>query len=258
MRKYPEEIKQFIYENTAGRTTKELAAMVNEQFPDFGITESQLHAYKGNHKLKSGTLCGIPKGMPTSLFPQYVKDYIMQNYQGTGPKAMTEQLNAQFGTSYTHGQIKRYYCTNKLNSGLTGHFEKGHVSHNKGQKGVYAPGSEKGWFKKGNIPTNFLEVGTLVLNSDGYPVRKVADPNEWEFESHLVWEAHNGKIPKGNLIIYLDGDKTNVDINNLAMVTRAEHLQLTRSKMRSKNAELTRAGVAVSKLTVATRKAKKK
>ena len=74
----------------------------------------------------------------------------------------------------------------------------------------------------------------------------------------MVWKAHHGEIPEGHKIIYLDGDKQNVDISNLAMVSDAEHMEMMRRKMRFKNPELTKAGVAVAKLTTATKKAKKR
>ena len=148
--RYPRKVHEFISENVAGRTTRELAALVNEKFGPL-FTESSMNAYMRNHKLRSGTPPGIPVDLPTKLFPQAVRDYILANYKGTGHRAMTDLLNAEFGTNYTVVQIKAFYGRNKLDSGLTGRFEKGRVPPNKGKKGVCAPGCERTQFKKGAL-----------------------------------------------------------------------------------------------------------
>ncbi|MEG2624456.1 MAG: hypothetical protein RSC06_16320, partial [Clostridia bacterium] len=64
MRKYTPEQHAFIRENAGGRTTRELAAMVNKQFGEI-CTESQMKAYRRNHRLPSGMPRGIPAGIPT-------------------------------------------------------------------------------------------------------------------------------------------------------------------------------------------------
>lgn len=42
----------------------------------------------------------------------------------------------------------------------------------------------------------------------------------------VVWEYHNGKIPKGYDIHHIDGDKSNNQIENLQCLTRKEHRRL--------------------------------
>ena len=38
----------------------------------------------------------------------------------------------------------------------------------------------------------------------------------------LVWEAAHGPIPAHHAIIFLDGDKKNITLGNLELVTRTE------------------------------------
>lgn len=45
-------------------------------------------------------------------------------------------------------------------------------------------------------------------------------------EHILVWIEHNGIIPEGMVIHHIDRDKSNNDINNLIMLSRAEHASL--------------------------------
>ena len=232
MKKYGAEVHAFIEDKIAGRTVKELVELVNTQF-DLDFTESKMRAYKSNHGLKNGLNSGTPKGSPSKVFPQDVKDYIQANYKGVGPTEMCAQLNDHFGgTTYEVKQLRTYYKNHKLNSGLTGYFKKGQIPFNKGRKGVCAPGCEKSHFHKGHTPHNTLPVGTELVKGDGYRWRKIADPNTWKQSHILLWEAAHGPVPKDNVLIFLNGDKNDVRIDNLALVTRAEHLELTRSKLK--------------------------
>jgi len=254
-RKYPEEIKTFIAENAWGRTSQELADLVNEVFPDFGVTVTQVRCYKTNNGIKCGVK-GVREGHGSKYTPEML-EWVRANAAGKGNQELADECSRVFGIEISAKQISNYKKSHKISSGLTGHFEKGCVPYNKGKHIEVHPNCKKGWFKKGEHPQNFKEIGTVVVNNDGFLVRKVANPDVWKFESRLVWEAHYGPIPPGNKIMHLDGNRLNVDINNLAMISDAEHMDMVRRKSYSDNPEITRAGVAIAKLSVATRARKK-
>lgn len=263
-RRYPKEVHDFIAENVAGRTAKELAALVNDRF-GLGVTESMMKSYKTNHKLKSGTPGGRPGGQPTELFPREVMEYILGNYKGVGPTKMAERLNASFGTAYTARQIKRLYGSRKLDSGITGRFQKGHEPPNKGKKGECAPGSEKTQFRKGNLPANTKPVGHERISQSGYVEVKVrmrpsrTDCNDNFVAKHrLIWEQLHGPIPEGSVVIFKDGNKRNFDPGNLALITKAQRLQMTRRGLFSSDPELTEVGIAIAKVQTAAFAVKKK
>ena len=69
--RYPKEVHNFIRNNVAGHTTQELAEMTNAAFGT-NFTASSMKSYKANHKLRSGTLCGLPKGRATEMYPAEV------------------------------------------------------------------------------------------------------------------------------------------------------------------------------------------
>lgn len=249
--KYSSEVKSFIAENAEGRTTRELVKMVNETFGVGLFTEAKMRTYKSYHKNKSGLTSGIKRGSPTKLYPEIVQKYINQNYKGAGPKDMAIQLNKIFGTKYTHSQLKTYYASRKISSGLTGCFEKGHIPPNKGKKGWYAPGCEKGWFKKEHRPLNSKPIGTRVIDRHGYAKIKIDEPNIWKHEHILIWEKANGKIQEGSVLIFRDGNKSNITLENLRMITRRELLELNCKKLRSSNPDLTDTGLLIAKVNIA-------
>lgn len=261
--RYPKEVHDFIKENVSGNSATVLVIMINEKF-GMDFTPGKMKAYKNNHKLKSGTPGGMPKGSPSEEFPLEAGEFIRKNYDGIGPKQMTEMINHELGKQYTHQQIKTFYKNHELNSGLNGRFQKGSEPPNKGKK-MSVEQYEKckaTMFKNGDVPQNHMKVGECTHTTDGYLVRKVKENGtqreRFEFVHRAVWEKYNGPIPDGKLISFLDGDKDNCGIKNLALIDNEENLEMNRSRLRFSNAECTRSGVLVAKLRVQTRKKRRK
>lgn len=107
-----------------------------------------------------------------------------------------------------------------------------------------------------------MNVGDISRTTDGYLIKKVQEDGiqreRWAFLHRLVWEEHNGPIPEGKMVSFLDGNKDNCDINNLVLVDNEINLELNRSDLRSEHAEITEVGVAIATLKVATRSRKKR
>ena len=113
-------------------------------------------------------------------------------------------------------------------------------------------------FHKGNVPANHMEVGEYTHTTDGYLVRKVQEHGtqreRFEFVHRAVWEKHNGPIPEGKMVSFLDGNKDNCEIENLVLMDNRENLELNRSSLRFSDAEFTKVGVTVARMKVAARR----
>jgi len=181
----------------------------------------------------------------SKLFPADVRQFIEDNHKGICHQQMADMVNTIFGTSYTRMQIKSYYQRFKLNSGLTGRFMKGSVPYNKGKHTGGGPAHTL--FQKGHIPYNtYLPVGSEVIDSDGYRKIKVADPNKWKFVHRLIWENANGPIPAGHALIFADGDRRNISLDNLLLITKAQLVRMNQQRLITNNAELTKTGVVIA------------
>lgn len=142
------------------------------------------------------------------------------------------------------------FCKNRhIPTGRKGYFKKGHPSWNKGKHPETRGRMAETQFKPGNIPHNYKPVGSERITCDGYVEVKIADPNKWRLKHRVVWEEHNGPVPRGYSIIFKDGDRTNCTIDNLIMLTRDEHALMTIKRLRSHDPELTDAGYKVIKLS---------
>lgn len=131
-------------------------------------------------------------------------------------------------------------------------FRPGHESWNKGLKGSSGlhPNSVRTQFKKGAMAGaaqhNYVPIGSERVSKDGYLERKVTDDptlvptRRWVAVHRLVWEAANGSIPSGHVVVFLPGrksaDASLITPDALELVSRAELAR--RNHPRNKSPEL--------------------
>jgi hypothetical protein len=118
------------------------------------------------------------------------------------------------------------------NVGAAFRFKKGQAPPNKGlRRPGWAPGRmAETQFRKGErrgvAVKLYQPVGTERISKDGYRERKINDDmplqKRWKAVHRIVWEEHNGPIPKGHAVVFKDGNKENCEIDNLELVTRRE------------------------------------
>ncbi len=188
-----------------------------------------------------------------------IKQFILDNYKGISTAELVDRINKNYNIKATVSQLQSYKKSHNLKSGYSTRFIKGQPSYNKGvkmTKEIYEK-AKPTMFQKGNRPHNHKAVGSEVLSKDGYIEVKIEEPNKWRFKHNLIWEAQYGTIPKGAVVIFLDGNRQNIDISNLKLITRKELLIMNMNRLFSENQELTEVGVNVAKL-ISTRNSAKK
>ena len=191
-----------------------------------------------------GRPLGVENKGPRHIWSDEEKQYLAEITPGRGYKEIQSMMSCKFGFDYTHHQIKGAITRNKLNTGRTGRFEKGHATWNKGTKGLTKANVTS--FKKGQKPHNYKPLGSERITKDGYCEIKVNDTGRrWRSKHVLIYEKHHGKVPKGSAVIFLDGDKRNFDIDNLHLVTRNQLAMLNKNSLIQKDAELTKTAINV-------------
>jgi hypothetical protein len=72
----------------------------------------------------------------------------------------------------------------------------------------------------------YKPVGTERISKDGYLERKVNEDlplqRRWRAVHLVMWEAVNGPVPKSHAVVFINGDKRDVRLENLRLITRAE------------------------------------
>ena len=188
------------------------------------------------------------------IFTEEQKAYIRAEAPGRYLRELTEMFNERFGLTLSESQLQSAKKRYDAPSGIDARFKKGHTN----SKGRYIDGCEKGWFRKNHKPTNYKPLGTeTYVPSTGYTKVKVAEPDVWEHKHRLVWKEHYGDIPDDSVIVFIDGDKRNFDISNLALIKRAEHAVMKAQGLKT-GAEYFEISLLVAKVKMATAKAQKR
>lgn len=148
----------------------------------------------------------------------------------------------------TIAQQARASMLNPSHPARKNQFQPGHNTWNKGKPFDSGGRSHETRFKPGRAPSdahNYLPIGSLRISKDGYLERKTNDTHptparRWTAVHRLVWEAANGPIPAGYIVIFKSGQKTAIEteliVDRLECISRAEHAQ--RNHPRSRSPEL--------------------
>lgn len=108
--------------------------------------------------------------------------------------------------------------------GIGTRFVKGQASWNRGKRGYM--GANRTSFKKGQMPHTWRPIGSERVNADGYRDRKMTDtgypPRDWVGIHRLMWMEAYGPIRRGHSIVFKNGDKTDLRLENLECLSRAD------------------------------------
>lgn len=169
---------------------------------------------------------------------------------------IVELFNNKFGENISISQLRGVLKRYKIKTGFTGKFEKGKIPWNKKTKGIMK--SNKTSFKNGRLPHNYLPVGTRKLKG-GYIFVKTGHPKEWKLEHRMIWEKRYGKVPKGCVLIFKDGNCLNTNLDNLMLISRRELAVMNHINLRAdKNSESTETKVKIAQMLMAIKKSKKR
>ncbi len=111
-------------------------------------------------------------------------------------------------------------------------YPKGHVPANKGLRrpGWTAGRMRETQFRKGErqgvAVRLYKPIGTERISKDGYLERKVNDDlplqRRWRAVHLILWECVNGPVPPGHALTFKNGDRRDVRLENLVLITRRE------------------------------------
>ena len=196
-------------------------------------------------------------------------DFIAANIKGCPFVELTDRFNKQFGMTLRVSIMVSLSARHGLHNGRdtklnTGHkptqFKKGQAPWNKGMKGVNFGGKQTR-FKPVHKPANWVPVGSERVNAAGYVDVKIQDgklQKNWKGKHIIIWEEANGPVPKGHVIIFADGDRLNVVLDNLVLVSRGKLAVMNKRGLISQDADLTRTGAIVADVYLKIGERKKK
>lgn len=111
--------------------------------------------------------------------------------------------------------------------GIEYRFKKGHISWNKGKKGVMTGGIET-QFKKGHLPKNTKYNGCITIrqskNGRKYKWIRIAR-TKWIMLHVKIWSDSHGAVPRGKIVVFKNGDTMDLRVENLELISLAENIR---------------------------------
>lgn len=170
----------------------------------------------------------------------YIKKYYADNTSGELAEKLNRPICSVYNKAHALGLKK---SDDFFNSGEGGRlvkgskigqctrFKKGHSPKNKGKK-MSAEQYEKckhTFFKKGQKSHNEQYDGHISIRTDkrtgnSYFYIRLSKGN-YQPLHRVLWEKENGKILKGMNLIFIDGDQSNVSLDNLQLISEAENMK---------------------------------
>jgi hypothetical protein len=245
---------RFLGRKIVGRSYKEVARLFNERF-GMSATEGAIKTILTKNGLRNNHGRGVPRENRKKYLPHHIR-FLKGIVKGRSYAEIAEMFNKQFGFAISVKVMSSLLKNHNLTNGRDCRFRPGLIPHNKGAKGFYAPGCEKGWFKPGNIPFDTMPLGSERISVDGYVEVKYSEKsgppkNRWKGKHVLIWEKAHGPKPKSHVIIFVDGNRRNFKLGNLALVSRKELAVLNSANMlASKNKDITKVSVNIARLKV--------
>jgi hypothetical protein len=123
--------------------------------------------------------------------------------------------------------------TKLTTSGKKYRFRKGHIPANKGKRWdeyMSKEGQMKSLaytFKKGHLPLNAKSDGEITIRFDeGLAYRWIRISRaKWQMLHVHNWIEAFGSVPDGYIVVFKTPDRSNCNISNLELITRAENMK---------------------------------
>lgn len=111
-------------------------------------------------------------------------------------------------------------------------------------------------YRPGNERYNWIELGSERVILRGYTRVKTED-GKWELKHRVKYKEYYGEIPKGKVIVFANGDKTDFRKENLIALTRNQLKTMNRHNLIKDNIEATKTGAIIADIIIKTEQVKK-
>lgn len=164
--------------------------------------------------------------------------FLKNNYLSVPAKRMAKMLGRCEGTARQRMKLLGIIVPPEVVEKFKqdSYIKKGNISFNKGKKQSEYMTAEaikrtkKTRFKKGNLPHNTKSKnGVISIRKDAKTKRPYkhirVSIGKWKMLHVVKWETKHGKVPRGKIVVFKDGNSMNCALKNLQLMTREENMK---------------------------------
>ena len=212
---WTEEELSFLEKHAENNTNKEITALLNKAF-NLSLTRQQVRYATFNYKIK------VKEQSPVKCTEEIAT--FLNEYPEKSNRDLTVMINNTFGTAFTKMQIARFRKYYKYRALYKNHTHE-------------VPLYSERVKRSGHI---YIKISMTGPQNE-----------RWKEKHRWIWEKAYGKIPLRMEIIFLDNNPQNCTLENLAMLTKAEKLHMGQKYLFSDDREVTLAGIAIVRHSLA-------
>ncbi len=232
---------EYIRTHGSQMSEPELLTAFNAHF-GLKITEYQMRSRRRFLCVRNGRDCrfkgagsSYPRGVGYQHYFTAAEIDFLRDNAALSNKELATRFNAHFGLNLPLSKIIK----KKYRAGI-----KNPNPHIGGRE--FCTG-----FKRCEVSNRAVPIGTERIIGGGYIDVKVRDLqgfNNWELKHRIIWEAANGPVPDGHMVIFADGNNRNFELNNLRLISRSENAIINSQIGRTADAEHTDAAIMLIKV----------
>ena len=162
-------------------------------------------------------------------YTQEMLDWVEKHQAGITRQELADRFNAEFGFDTKAVNMISLCGKRGWENGLSGRFKKGGNAWTRNRLGYST--------------SKRLPIGSESNDTGGYTIVKVSHKHPRWIGKHVIkWQEVNGEIPDGYMLRFLDGDKKNIELNNLICVPKkVSAITNMRNPANTSNPELNKA-----------------
>lgn len=180
-----------------------------------------------------------------------MKRFITRRFKAAPVASWVDEFNDRFNADVSTRNLYAYCKRHGIRCNRDGRFLPGQKPWNDGKPHPTSGRSGETQFRKGENPLNTRPLGSTRIDAkDGYLRVKVGN-RTWRPKHLLVWEEHNGEIPKGHIVRFFDRTPEallNPTIDNLYCVSRGVNARLNKIKANEWPSTLRETLILIAKL----------
>ena len=159
-------------------------------------------------------------------FTKEQRQFIFDNYKNITTYQLQEMFNKHFNSNIRYKTFRNFLLNNHLKNDVDTRFKKGEDNLN------YKPNGYERVY-------NHMGLKEILVKVDNC---------KYETKQRLIYKEKFGNIPNNHTVIFLDGNRNNFNIDNLALVSKKQVRVMCLFDLFYNDKELTKTGIILANL----------
>jgi hypothetical protein len=183
-------------------------------------------------------------------------NYLRSIATGSDPESITKKYNKCFKVNYTQVSIQRLMNRNGITTGKHDNYSKPeyidylqNIAHGKTIEQMRSI-----FNAHFNINLELSKIRYMMRKNKIITGYRMEKGKRKEKRHYYTWEETNGKVPENHVLIFLDGNYSNIVLDNILCISKSEFVYMAHNKLFFNDRDLTKTGLMIARHKIAINK----